>query len=134
VHTDARRKETAFGALKMLLQQGRLVLPRHPGLLRQLAALEYETSDAGNIRISVPERAGHDDLAMGLAQAVSCVRVSYPSRPRWAASSMGYQVTSGRGEVLETASGTRIRERPVCWNMPEAFQTPRGGEQPEQGW
>lgn len=134
VHTDARRKETAFGALKMLLQQGRLVLPRHPALLRQLAALEYETSDSGNIKISVPERAGHDDLAMGLAQAVSCVRVSYPPRPPWAEPSGGWTVESGAGEVLVTPAGTRIRKRPRCWDMIEAFQAPRGGERPEQGW
>ena len=47
VHTDARLKEDAFGRLKLLLQQGRLRLPRHPGLLRQLTALEYEQRDSG---------------------------------------------------------------------------------------
>ena len=66
VHTDARLKENGFGVLKMWAQQGRLALPRHPALLNQLAALEFETTEAGSVRIAVPERAGHDDLVMAL--------------------------------------------------------------------
>jgi len=69
VHTDARLKENAFGQLKLWAQQGLLALPRLPALLGQLAALEYEMTDAGATKISVPERAGHDDLAMALALA-----------------------------------------------------------------
>lgn len=70
VSTTARLKEDAFGFVKLLLQQGRLSLPRHPSLLRQLAALEFSTGEAGTMRIAVPERAGHDDVAMSLALAV----------------------------------------------------------------
>lgn len=69
VHTTNQLKEDAFGALRMLIQQGRLVLPNHPGLLRQLHALEFEVTETGAVRIAVPERAGHDDLAMSLALA-----------------------------------------------------------------
>jgi len=71
VTTTARSKENAFGFVRLLLQQGRLRLPRHTGLLKQLAALEYEATESGGLRIAVPERAGHDDLAMSLALAVS---------------------------------------------------------------
>ncbi len=70
VHTDARLKEDAFARVKVLLQEGQLILPPHPALLMQLSALEFEATDAGVLRISVPERRGHDDLAMGLALAV----------------------------------------------------------------
>ncbi len=70
VTTTARLKEDAFGFIRLLLQQGRLRLPRHPGLLKQLGALEYAMTDTGLLRIAVPERAGHDDLAMSLALAV----------------------------------------------------------------
>ena len=70
VTTTSTSKQDAFGAIKVLLSQGRLALPRHPALLSQLAALEFEETDTGNVRISVPERAGHDDLAMALALAV----------------------------------------------------------------
>jgi hypothetical protein len=71
VHTTAESKENGFGCLKLLAQQGRLRLPRHPRLLGQLAALEFETLDSGSMRIAVPERAGHGDLGMGLCLAVS---------------------------------------------------------------
>lgn len=70
VHTSAASKENAFGALKMLAQQGRIAFPRHPGLLRQLGALEFETTESGTVRIAVPEHRGHDDLAMALCLAV----------------------------------------------------------------
>jgi hypothetical protein len=67
VHTTAQLKENLFGAAKMLFQQGRLLLPRHPSLLRQLQALEFEQQPSGSVSISVPERAGHDDVAMAFA-------------------------------------------------------------------
>jgi Terminase large subunit, T4likevirus-type, N-terminal/Terminase RNaseH-like domain len=69
-HTDARSKEDGYGTIKTLIGQGRLHLPRHPALLGQLAALEFEQRDGGTTHISVPERMGHDDLAMSLCLAV----------------------------------------------------------------
>ena len=73
VWTDTRRKQAGFGKIKLLMQRGRLVLPRHPELLKQLRALEFESTQTGTTRIAVPENRGHDDLAMALLQAVSCV-------------------------------------------------------------
>jgi hypothetical protein len=73
-HTTAQSKEDSFGLIKLLAQQRRLRLPRHPGLLSQLEALEYETSESGSVRIAVPDSRGHDDLAMALALAVSPVQ------------------------------------------------------------
>jgi hypothetical protein len=70
VATTAKLKEDAFGALKVLAQEGRFLVPSHPELLRQLAALEFEQRDSGLMSIAVPERAGHDDLVMGLCLAV----------------------------------------------------------------
>lgn len=70
VSTTAQLKEDGFGAVRALGQQGRLRLPRHPALLRQLAALEYEVRDSGSMAIAVPERSGHDDLAMAVCLAV----------------------------------------------------------------
>lgn len=128
VHTDSRRKESGFGALKLLLQQGRLVLPRHPGLLRQLAALERETSEAGNVKIAVPERAGHDDLAMALMQAASCLQLD-TGRPALE----GWGEAEGAGELLETANGVRILERPRALAGAPAYRWPRGSEKSD-GW
>lgn len=69
-HTTSRTKEDLFGFMKLLMQQARLVLPRHPSLLRQLGALEYAIGESGAMRIAVPERAGHDDVAMSFALAL----------------------------------------------------------------
>jgi hypothetical protein len=73
VSTTARSKENAFGQLKLLLQQRRFLLPPEPELRKQLSALEFETLESGTVRIAVPERLGHDDLAMALAQAMLVV-------------------------------------------------------------
>lgn len=71
VWTTAQLKENAFGWARVLLQQRRLELPREPALLKQLRALEFEATPTGGLRIAVPERAGHDDLAMALCLALS---------------------------------------------------------------
>ena len=101
VSTTAATKEDAFGRLKVLLSQGRLALPRHPRLLAQLSALEYEERDSGTVRIEVPERAGHDDLVMALCLATGVGDVA--SRPAIAA----FHVAAG---MLPTAPiGRRMR-------------------------
>lgn len=71
VYTTAQLKQDAFGWARVLLQQGRLMLPRDPSLLRQLRGLEFEQTAGGGVRIAVPERAGHDDVAMALCLALS---------------------------------------------------------------
>lgn len=70
VATTAALKETAFGWARVLLSQGRLELPREPSLLKQLRALEFEQLPSGGLRIAVPERSGHDDVAMSLCLAL----------------------------------------------------------------
>lgn len=128
VWTDQRRKMNGFGRIKGLLQADRLVLPLHPPLLRELRALEFEQSTNGGVRIAVPERAGHDDLAMSLMQAVSCIRPralrehDEPSRVR-----------PGR-EYATTGGGVLVPERP----MPDPHRinhiaTPDGQETGD-GW
>lgn len=102
VSTTASLKESAFGAIKLLSQEGRFVLPRHPGLLRQLTALEFEQRDSGLLHISVPERAGHDDLAMALCLAVHVspdVPVGERPKPRRRARYRGGR-RGGRGPAV----------------------------------
>ncbi len=70
VNTTAQLKENAFGFMKLLLQQGRLQLPKHPALLTQLRALEFMTTDSGVMRLAVPDRVGHDDVAMAACFAL----------------------------------------------------------------
>jgi hypothetical protein len=71
--TSVKSKENAFGYIKLLLQQGRVDLPNHPELLKQLRSLQFEALPTGGMRIAVPERLGHDDLAMAFAMAVTAV-------------------------------------------------------------
>jgi hypothetical protein len=126
VHTDNRRKESMFGTVKLLLQQGRLVLPVHPNLIRQMRSLEFSTTERGNTRIEVPTRLGHDDLVMALGQAASCVRVSVNARPEFA--------QLGTGDVLITGSGTKIHQRPRCAYPPAWALTPPQGRETGDGW
>lgn len=71
ISTTARLKEDAFGFAKLLVQQGRLEIPRAAtSLLKQLAGLEFETTETGLTRIAVPDRVGHDDVVMAFAMAV----------------------------------------------------------------
>ncbi|WP_083444319.1 terminase family protein [Gordonia sp. w5E2] len=114
VTTTARRKMAGFSTIKLLLQQGRLVLPRHPELLKQLSYLSFETLDSGLTRISVPESQGHDDLVMALMQAASCLNTYYePERPQ-------YLIKSKRPEMLTTPGKTVIPRtpRPMTDPMP----------------
>ncbi|MFY2790513.1 terminase large subunit domain-containing protein [Rhodococcus sp. MALMAid1271] len=126
VVTDNRRKASGYGAVKLLLQQGRLVLPRHPELLKQLHALQYEQTPSGAMRIEVPEVAGHDDLADALMQVMSTVQGNVaawrPDDPRPA-----------KSEVLTTGNGTKILEQPRCWDLPSAISRGRGRDHSD-GW
>lgn len=107
IATTAARKNAGFGRMKVLLQSGRLVLPNHPDLLRQLHALTYEQTEMGTLKISVPENIGHDDLAMALMQAVSTIQTRIPVEA-WPAP------LCGTGEILTTGRGTRIPRQPSC--------------------
>ena len=123
VWTDVRRKQSGFGMIKSLLGSGRLVLPLHPELLKELRALEFEQLPGGSMRIAVPERAGHDDLAMALMQAVSCVHPMAIGEQRES------RPPVGDVESVVTESGIVVPLRPfpardVGWT----FTAPKGRE------
>lgn len=126
VWTTNARKANGFGQVKLLLQQGRLVLPAEPVLRRQLEALEFTTSEAGNTTIAVPAARGHDDVAMALAQSMSCIRHTAVSAPS--------EDLVGHGELLRTPAGAAIYERPRLARHHRAFQSPKGSEDQERGW
>jgi len=89
VTTTADSKQDGFGKVKLLLGQGRLALPRHPRLLSQLSALEFEERDSGTVRIEVPARMGHDDLCMALCLAAGESDTSSRSMPASAHAARG---------------------------------------------
>lgn len=116
VTTTQRSKEVAFARLQELLDRRRIVLPRHDGLLRELAGLEAQPTGNGGQRIAAAGT-GHDDLAMALSFTLLAdparVFVGPPSQPR------------GEVEWLRTESGLRVPRRPAPrWGRmadPDAF-------------
>lgn len=67
--TSAASKSATYGALRMLMEQGRLVLPASAeGLLRELLLLRVALSQTGGERIEAG--VGHDDLCDALAAAL----------------------------------------------------------------
>lgn len=131
VVTDVRRKQSGFGMIKGLLQAHRLVLPRDPELLKQLRGLEFEQLPGGGMRIAVPERSGHDDVAMSFMQAVSSLRVDFARR---AAVPFGEVVPVPEVEFVSTVNGLSVPvdPRPVSFHR-DAFGYPKGSESGE-GW
>lgn len=128
VWTDARRKQAGFGKIKMLLQSDRLVLPRHPELLKQLRGLAFEQLAAGGLRIAVPESAGHDDLAMAAMQALSCVE------PRRLLDGIddSHSPRPDRETVL-TGRGVPVPRRPLPLDSLRWIDLP-AGEETGDGW
>nr|WP_218681260.1 terminase family protein [Rhodococcus qingshengii] len=126
VNTDNRYKASGFGGIKLLLQQGRLILPNHPDLLRQLHNLEYEQTDSGQLRIHVREAAGHDDIAMALCQAISTADGTVfgyrPDNPR-----------ANHRDLLTTGTGIRIPKHPRCLNLEFPLSRSRG-KNTGDGW
>lgn len=131
VVTDVRRKQSGFGMIKGLLQTHRLVMPRDPELLKQLRGLEFEQLPGGSLRIAVPDRVGHDDVAMSFMQAVSSIRLDGAVRRE------GFgepRIPPADEEFCQTSNGVQVpvRARPVSFHR-EAFMYPRGSESGE-GW
>lgn len=127
VWTDNRRKMSGFSKIKMLLQRNQLVLPRDPELLKQMRGLEQEQLQSGNIRLAVPERAGHDDVLLATMQAVSSVAVRAALRSY---SPLGSQETIPEHvEMTSTPSGLMVPvlARPVKMHQ-MAFTSPTGLE------
>lgn len=131
VVTDVRRKQSGFGMIKGLLQSKRLVLPRDPELLKQLRGLEFEQLPGGTMRISVPDRVGHDDVAMSFMQAVSSIRLDLAVRTSGFGES---QLVPDDTEFVVTRAGVKVplKARPVSFHR-DAFMYPRGSESGE-GW
>ena len=109
VWTDARRKQAGFSKIKSLMQAGTLVLPRHPDLLRELHAIDYERTEAGSMRIAA--RTGfHDDLSMSLLQAVSCLRPS-PNPDTSLFTGQPEHTVTGRGTIMPVSPRPRLYHR-----------------------
>ncbi len=110
--TSAPRKARGYGALLGLMEQGRLVLPRDPSLLRQLAGLRFEQGRHGMTHIEAADPGTHDDLADAamLATGVHAPRADSQGRLRCAleraAEIIGEpRLPDGADDVLTVSTG-----------------------------
>lgn len=71
VHSSQGSKENDWGRVRLLLSQGRMVLPQHDRLLSQLLGLAATPTPSGGIRIEASVPSTHDDLADAFALAVA---------------------------------------------------------------
>lgn len=76
----ARSKPELYFDLKNSLSQGRLSLPDHPEMVRELRALEALRTSGGNYKIGAP-RGQHDDFVTVLALLANRIRRSEPQEP-----------------------------------------------------
>lgn len=135
VTTTAKRKQSGFAMIKVLLQNKQLVLPRHPELLKQLRGLEFEQQASGTVRIAVPDRVGHDDLAMAFMQAISGIdpRFAFRQAASWG-ESPAPAFTGSESDLVATPRGylVPVRARPVAFHT-DSLRTARGRDTGD-GW
>jgi hypothetical protein len=116
IHTSGALKAATYGALRMLLEQGKLVLPASAeGLLRELLLLRVELTQQGGERIEAG--VGHDDLADSLMLALGPYQDpsgAWRSRLGDAAERAGVPASRAlSGETVTTGAGIVLPRRPV---------------------
>jgi len=120
IHTSGALKAATYGALRMLLEQGKLVLPASAeGLLRELLLLRVELTQQGGERIEAG--VGHDDLADSFMLALGPYQDSsgqWRSRLGDAAEREGVPASRAlSGETVTTGAGLVLPRRPVLARM-----------------
>ncbi len=81
-------RKNLLNNLAILLEQDKIKIPNDEGLIGELESFQYSLSDAGRIKISVPDGM-HDDRVMSLALSVWGVRE--PIRPDYASMGQVYK-------------------------------------------
>ena len=123
VHTSAEQKAATYSALRLLLEQERLILPRSAEeLIRELLMLRVNLSPTGLERVEAS--AGHDDLADALMLACLPRRdragrwgslladFAEPNRPL--APAVPVRLTEPE---VETGGGIRLYRRPALQSV-----------------
>lgn len=124
VATTNKSKTAGYGALLGLLEQGQLILPRHPDLLRQLAGLKFEQGERGFTRIEADDPATHDDVADALMLAT----MTYKNQRGRLVSQLARLADPGRAiadvtvplldePIVETGGGLHVYARPVLQSV-----------------
>jgi len=90
-------KQELIDGLVIALEHGRIRIPNHEDLIRELTYYRFERTAAGNVKLGAPAGAGHhDDLATALALAVHSAR-----KPR--------VLVAGASDSLQEESSMRRR-------------------------
>jgi hypothetical protein len=121
ITTTSASKTAGYAALLGLIERGRLVLPRHHGLLRQMAGLRFEQGERGFQRIEADDTAAHDDLCDALMLATLPYRPQGQHRLVCKLSDYADPRRATRDErlpeldcpVVETGAGLRVHSRPA---------------------
>jgi len=118
IATTNARKTAGYGCLLGLLEQGQLVLPRHPDLLRQLAGLRFEQGERGFTRIEAETAAVHDDIADALMLATMPYQPPGTSRVKCHLAQLARidgaisdTPIARSDQVIETSGGLRLPRR-----------------------
>ena len=107
-----------------MMQNGDLVIPREPELLKKLRSIRYEHADAGT-KIAA-KRGAHDDIVMALLQACRCI-TPVPNPDGWSGFAPAYpHGRSGTGVTVPAAPLPR-ESWLASYRAPEGRET--GGDQ-----
>jgi hypothetical protein len=104
VHSSQATKENAYGRLRVLLSQRRLVLPDDDTLKRQLLGLRCEPTQNGHLRIEASSPSVHDDLADALSLAATGIPTDRVRRT--------YTPVPDGVDFIETPSGIQVPRHP----------------------
>ena len=131
VHTTQALKAGGYSALRLLVDQERLLLPASAtDLLRELMLLHVELTPAGGERIEASS--GHDDLADALMLSLAPVRkrdgswtthVAELARSR----ALGPTVVQGSADWVPGPGGMRVPRRPAWLSVRGSELTPAPG-------
>lgn len=110
ISTTAPLKWAGYSALLWLLEQGQIVLPAEPDLLRQMAGIRMQPPESGPPRLEAGDPAVHDDRVDALVWSLmprrrSCVMTGWLRGPRMVPDAVVPEldcptVTTGAGVVL----------------------------------
>lgn len=130
LHTSQETKAIAFGRLRALMADGRLILPPEPELHQSLGSLHARITEHGGVKIEVIDSPGtHADLAMALAQATGpwardrrsgCFLARYDGSPSRIVAEDAARIRD-LGEIVESGAGIRLPATPFFADIDGAF-------------
>jgi len=127
IATTQAYKQEAYGKMKLLMEQGRLILPRHPGLMKQLSHLRATFTPSGRLSIEADSPAIHDDIADAFMHCTAAI--AYQSDYMAAADPDATpQIPEGR-EIITSGRGVRI-----AWPLRRIDYAPGRPIRKPKGW